>query len=441
MIKYPKRDDVKEILEHFRVITAIPRCSLNAQKMQLFIEAFAKKCGYEVYTDDAGNVVCHKGVPKLCLQAHYDMVCIGEVDPIALLQEGSLLKAKNSTLGADNGMGMALMFNAMEHFLDLECLFTADEEVGLIGASAFKTPLRSRYLLNLDSEEEGEICIGCAGGVDVVAKHFLHVKPLHEGMKLYEIRVDGFLGGHSGVDIDKDIPSAIKVLARELSHHKCELIHFEGGDRRNAIPKSAKAIIASATEIKLCDARLHVKALDACAYDYTLEDSSLIIGMLNAFAQGVRAWDKELNIPSVSINMGLVRMEEGRLLIDCAARAMDDENLAILANETEAFFTILGFEAHQESWHGAWKPDVGDFAKKVLTIMQKTYPRASLYAIHAGLECGELIAHQPRKVEALSIGPTIRFPHSLREECDLDSVVRMKTIVNTIINEVTYGID
>ena len=127
--------------------------------------------------------------------------------------------------------------------------------------------------------------------------------------------------------------------------------------------------------------------------------------------------------------------------MDCATRAMDDENLAILANETEAFFRVLGFEARQESWHGAWKPHTGAFAKQVQKIMQKAYPHVSLYAIHAGLECGELIAHQPKKIEALSIGPTIRFPHSLREECDLDSVRRMHDILENIIHEVNYGID
>ncbi len=441
MIKYPKRDDVKEILEHFKAITAIPRCSFHAQGMKEFIETFAVQYGFEVHTDDAGNILCRKGTPKVCLQAHYDMVCIGDVSPIELIQEGSLLKAKNSTLGADNGMGMALMFDAMQHHTDLEALFTADEEVGLIGASAFRIPLQSDYLLNLDSEEEGEICIGCAGGVDVVSKLFLHVKPLSSKMKVYEICAEGFLGGHSGVDIDKNIPSAIKVLARELLRQRCELIHFEGGDRRNAIPKSARAIIASDKKIELHDTRLHVKCLEGSLYEKVLEHSSLVIHMLNAFAQGIRVWDKELNMPSTSINMGLVRMQEGTLFIDCAARAMDDENLAILADETEAFFTALGFEVHQESWHGAWKPNAGNFAKKIQTIMQKIYPQTSLYAIHAGLECGELIAHQPKKIEALSIGPTIRFPHSLREECDLESVARIKTIVNTIINEVTHGID
>lgn len=430
---------MERILEHFKAITAIPRCSFEASLMRTFIKEFAHAKGFSVVEDEVGNVLCVKGAPKICLQAHYDMVCIGKTDCIELVQEGTLLRAKNSTLGADNGMGMALMFWAMEHHENLECLFTADEEVGLIGASQFKTPLRASYLLNLDSEEEGELCIGCAGGVDIVATLPLHVKPLEDNMSCYEIRAEGFLGGHSGIDIDKNIPSALKVLVHELVRQGGVLVHCEGGDRRNAIPKSARAIIATHQSVEVHDKRLHVKPLPHMSDACMLSESSRILGAIHAFAQGVRVWDKALGIPSVSINMGLLRMEEGVLRVDCAARAMDDENLAILAEETMSFFRTLDFDVRQEHWHGAWKPNVGVFAQKVQRIMQEYYTHVPMYAVHAGLECGELIARQPKKMEAVSIGPTIRFPHSLREECDLDSVVRMKECVEKIINEVTYG--
>lgn len=430
---------MERILEHFKAITAIPRCSFNASKMQDFIVDFAKKHDFHVTVDDAHNVLCVKGNPKVCLQAHYDMVCIGETACIELVCEGNILKAKNSTLGADNGMGMAFMFDMMTRHNNLECLFTADEEVGLIGASRFKEPLASSFLLNLDSEEEGEICIGCAGGVDVIATYPLQWKPRVADKAVYEVVAEGFLGGHSGIDIDKGIPSAIKVLARELSQKGCELIHFEGGDRRNAIAKSARAIVATSSPLTFENEHLHVKCLDASLFNSVLQESHVVLGSLQAFAQGVRSWDKTLGIPSVSINMGLVRIEDGVLRLDCAARAMDDENLAILADETQALFETLGFHVVQENWHGAWKPNAGVFADKVKAIMQDAYEHVCMYAVHAGLECGELIAHQPKKIEALSIGPTIRFPHSLREECDLDSVERMHGIVEKIINEVTYG--
>ena len=432
---------MKRILEHFKTITAIPRCSYEASAMKAFIVTFAQNCGCDVRCDDAGNVLCVKGKPTLCLQAHYDMVCIGETERIELIQEGTLLKAKNSTLGADNGMGMALMFWAMETYDTIECLFTADEEVGLLGASSFTMPLVSRYLLNLDSEEEGEICIGCAGGVDIVATRPLHFMPMPEGMHCYEVSVEGFLGGHSGIDIDKDIPSAIKVLARELLTSSCVLIHLEGGDRRNAIPKSAKAIVAANKQPIFKDKRLHVRNLEEGKPSVVLHESKLILKALSAFAQGVRAWDGALNIPRVSINMGLVSMHNASIRFDCSARAMDDENLAILAEETQAFFEGIGCDVSQEHWHGAWRPDAGAFAHKVEAILKEQYPHVRMYAVHAGLECGELMARQPQKIEAVSIGPTIRYPHSLREECDLDSVARMRVILEKIMKEVEHGTD
>jgi dipeptidase D len=425
---------MEPILEHFKAITAIPRCSLDASAMKEYIKTFALSRRFSVQEDDAGNVLCSKGHPHVCLQAHYDMVCIGECDTIELWQEDSLLKARRSTLGADNGMGMAIMFWAMERNEHLECLFTADEEVGLLGAMQFKMPLQSSYLLNLDAEEAGEIYIGCAGGVDVIASLPLEYESLSKDNWVYEIHAFDFLGGHSGVDIDKKIPSAVKALAYELLNHDVRLISFEGGERRNAIPKSARAIVASNAPLQIDDPRLHVRLLEQHDFTQTLRQSRVIIHALGAFAQGVRAWDRALDIPSTSVNIGIVSQKDDELCCYCSARAMDNENLAILAKETEAFFKGFGFTSRQEGWHGAWKPTISTFANVVQSAMQSFYPHAAFKAIHAGLECGELILRQSKPIEAVSIGPTIRYPHSIREECDVDSVERIALIVQKIIS-------
>jgi len=425
---------MEQIVEHFRAITAIPRCSYHTTQMKEAIKAFAQTHDFLVLEDAVGNILCQKGAPKVCLQAHYDMVCIGDTQNIEIVIEKGIIRAKNSTLGADNGMGMAIMFWAMEHNENLECLFTVDEEVGLIGAMQFSLPLKSACLLNLDAEEEGEIYIGCAGGVDVIASLSLPYEPLGDFAYVYEIHAFDFLGGHSGVDIDKKIPSAIKALGYELLNQDVVLIALEGGERRNAIPKSATAIVASKTPLHVNDSRLHVKPLERGNYTHFMAESNAIIKALSAFAQGVREWDRVLDIPSISINLGVISNSNGVLRLDCAARAMDDENLAILAGETEAFFKALGFNVVQEGWHGAWKPEVTPFALRVQEAMQSIYTHAPFKAIHAGLECGELIARQPRKIEAVSIGPTIRYPHSLREECDLVSVYNTASIVQKIIN-------
>ena len=425
---------MEQIVEHFRAITAIPRCSYHTTQMKEYIKTFANALHFTVQEDAIGNILCQKGTPKVCLQAHYDMVCIGDTQKIEIVIEAGRIKAKNSTLGADNGMGMAIMFWAMEHNENLECLFTVDEEVGLIGAMQFCLPLKSSSLLNLDAEEEGEIYIGCAGGVDVISSLKLQFEPLRESMHLYEIHAFDFLGGHSGVDIDKKIPSAIKALGYELLSQDVVLIALEGGERRNAIPKSATAIVASKTPLHVKDSRLHVKPLVRGNYTHFIAESNAIIKALGAFAQGIRDWDRTLDIPSVSINLGVMTNSEGVLRLDCAARAMDDENLAILADETTAFFKALGFAVTQEGWHGAWKPEVTPFALRVQEAMKSIYAHAPFKAIHAGLECGELISRQTQKIEAVSIGPTIRYPHSLREECDLKSVYNTASIVQKIIH-------
>jgi len=270
--------------------------------------------------------------------------------------------------------------------------------------------------------------------VDVIASLKLHFEPLRESMHLYEIHAFDFLGGHSGVDIDKKIPSAIKALGYELLSQDVVLIALEGGERRNAIPKSATAIVASKTPLHVKDSRLHVKPLARGNYTHFIAESNAIIKALGAFAQGIRDWDRTLDIPSVSINLGVMTNSEGVLRLDCAARAMDDENLAILADETTAFFKALGFAVTQEGWHGAWKPEVTPFALRVQEAMKSIYAHAPFKAIHAGLECGELISRQTQKIEAVSIGPTIRYPHSLREECDLKSVYNTASIVQKIIH-------
>jgi len=422
---------MSKVLEYFRTITATPRCSFKTDVMQEKIVSIAKNLGYKVSLDKVGNILCQKGTPKVCLQSHYDMVCLGDTSKIELIEEQGILRAKNSTLGADNGMGMAIMFTVMEKFDNLECLFTNDEEVGLIGASGLELELSSNRLLNLDGEEEREIYIGCAGGTDIVSKLILEYIPLDKDEKIYEIGIKDLVGGHSGVDIDKGIDSAIKILAAELEKHDFKLLHVEGGEVRNSISKKARAVVATCKEIELVNSALSVEKIEY-KREY-IKDGQKIVKALNAFAQGVRGFDKTLNIPSTSINLGVVSIDDGVLKIDCAARAMENKDLITLSSETESFFQLIGCETSQSDGHEPWVPNVGDFANVVKSEMSKVYDDASFCAIHAGLECGILMQRQSKKIEAVAIGPTIRFPHSLREECDLDSVERISKVVENIV--------
>jgi len=418
------------VLDYFKIITATPRCSFKTDAMKEKIIEIAKKLAYKVSFDRSGNILCQKGNPRVCLQSHYDMVCVGDFENIELIEKDGILKAKNSTLGADNGMGMAIMFACMEKFDDLECLFTNDEEVGLIGASNLELELLSKRLLNLDGEEAHEIYVGCAGGIDIVSKLTLEYLPLNDDEIVYEVSIKDLPGGHSGVDIDKGIDSAIKILARELVKHDLKLLHVEGGEFRNSISKSAKAVVA--TTCKELKSSLHVKRVDF-KREY-IKDGQNIIKALDAFAQGVRGFDKSFDIPATSINLGVIGIEGGILTIVCAARAMESKNLIRLADETESFFQLIGCKTTQNDGHKPWVPDVGDFANVVKKEMIRVYEDASFCAIHAGLECGILMQRQQKKIEAVAIGPTIRFPHSLREECDLDSVKKISLVVERIID-------
>ena len=423
---------MKDVEYFFEQITAIPRCSHNADKLKEYLVQYAKEKNFEAKTDKAGNVLCKKGNPKVCLQSHYDMVCLGDAPKVELLKEGNILRAKNSTLGADNGMGVAIMLYCMQKYDDLECLFTADEEVGLIGASNLELEITAPNILNIDSEDEGAICIGCAGGSDVVSEKKVKFKKISKNDKIYKAVVEGLPGGHSGVDIDKNVPSSIKILARFLARHNCKLIDIKAGERRNSIARGGVAIFTCRDDLENEE---HIKVEQIENNNYKkIKNSQKIIKMLDAFSQGVRAWNKELGIPEDSANLGTVEVKDGVFQVVISLRAMDDKSMDRLEAQTESFFDLCGFSVTFPSRHDAWTPYIGDFSKKVKMIASKYIPDIKFEAIHAGLECGILIAKQKEPKEAVSIGPNIRFPHSTREECDLDSVEKITKVVEEIIS-------
>jgi len=423
---------MKSVLDYFKIISKIPRCSFKTEKMKAFLIEEAKKINYEVSTDEAGNVLCQKGTPKICLQSHYDMVCIGKAPHLELIQEGTVLRAKDSTLGADNGMGVCMMLYCMQKYENLECLFTSDEEVGLIGATELELPLVAPYILNLDGEDENEIYTGCAGGVDMEAVIDLVFEGLSPDAKVYEIKVMGLPGGHSGVEIDKNIASSIKVMARFLSQCRGEMISFGAGERRNSIAKHARVIFTSCDTIQSDDAHIVVTEIKN-TFSKKIQNSKVIIKTLHAFPQGVRSWNRDYGIPEDSINLGLVEMNETQLKIILSLRFLNDHSAEVLVGETRAFFELCGFCAEVLSSHVAWTPMIGKFSEKVKEIVSKHIPSAQFKAIHAGLECGILLSNCAQVKEAISIGPNIKSPHSTGEACDLDSVDRITKAVEEII--------
>jgi len=417
------------IIEHFQTLTQIPHCSKEAELLLDFLVNFAKERSYTVEVDEIKNIYIHKGDPTLCLQAHYDMVCMGKAPVLETYVEEGWMKAKDSSLGADNGMAIAMMMQLMDEGKDLEFLLTSDEEIGLIGANEVAFDLKSMYMLNLDSEDEAEVYIGCAGGVDITAsKQDSYV----DGKgTCYEVAVKGLVGGHSGVDIDKGIPSAIKVLGKYLRENKVDqLASIYAGERRNSIPANAVAIIYSRKVLEDTD-MVKIRALSETPKIF--KEGAKTIAMIDAFKHGVHAQNEELGIPDVSINLAIITADEkGGLLVETSARAMEAEKLELLSYETMEFFKSYGFEVALEDKYPAWKPDVTDFTDIVSAQMKEVFGRTKLMAIHAGLECG-VIAEKYPDMKFASIGPTIRYPHSTREMVDIASVERIYTVVKNII--------
>lgn len=420
-------------INHFKSIALIPHCSFETSKLALHVKEHAKKCGFSVKEDEAGNILCQKGEPAICLQSHYDMVCMGEAPKIQIYEEDGWLKAKNSSLGADNGMGMAIMLAMMEKHENLECLFTNDEEVGLLGAENLELPIQSENLLNLDSEEEDEVVIGCAGGVDIFGKIDGGLVKVDGDLKAYEISVDGLDGGHSGIDISLNIPNAIKLLISTLIQNDCKIVSIKGGERINSIPKSAKAVVLSSKKPETKS--LHVKIKEVkVEKKQVLENSSNILHLINAFSQGVRIYDEDLKMPITSINLSIIKQNEGKIILEFFARSMQDEELENIKSETKSLLEGFGFEASFKRQTSSWQPEKSPFALHVKSISEKHIQNVKLHAVHAGLECGVIVKKQPSIKGVCSIGPTIMYPHSTREKCLLSSVKKIAQVVDEIIN-------
>ena len=388
------------ILEHFKQITKIPRCSGDTEKMKEFLVDFSQKQGYKVKTDRYGNILVTSRNPKICFQAHYDMVCIGEYKNIEIIEENNFLKAKNSTLGSDNGIGIAIMMALMEKHKNLEFLFTNDEEIGLIGAMNLELKPKSKKLINLDSEDEN-IYIGCAGGFDVKIEINSKRKPYFG--EVYQIKVDNLPGGHSGVDIDKNYPNAIKEVVKQLKDN-WSLLAIKGGERRNSIPVSCEALVI--TDSKLNYPKITTKGK-------VIQNSFTIIKLLKALHHGILGYDKEFDVVSESVNLALVN----DTTIVLSFRANNNEKLKELKTQIQKFLDFVEVKYQIEDEYPAWKPIKSDLALRYQKISNK-----KLKVIHAGLEPAILGGFFD---EMISVGPNIYEPHSVRERVEIKSIYKI----------------
>jgi dipeptidase D len=418
------------IIEYFKTIAKIPHCSGQAHALRDFLADFGKQHGYNVEIDNVDNILICKGKPHLALQAHYDMVCMGDAPNIEIYEEERWLKAKNSSLGADNGIAIAMMMVLIEEGYELEFLFTSDEEIGLIGANAVEFELQSKYMLNLDSETEGEVYIGCAGGIDIKATK--SIKMISNDLDCYEVSISDLPGGHSGVDIDKNIPNAIIQLAKFLHEYDISLVSLVGGERINSIPANAKAIISGNNIELLKSNNVTITKIENRSYKF--EES--IIAHIAAFEHGVLKFNHELGIPQIGQNLAIVHSNEDILTIEVSIRAMSMDELDLQAKVTADYFRYAGFEVEKKDKYPAWNPEKNEFTTMTTQKIGEVFGKSTYKAIHAGLECGVLKQKYPHMLFA-SIGPTIIYPHSTREAAILQSVEQTFEVLKKIIKEIT----
>ncbi len=423
---------IEKIAKIFEKITKIPHCSGETSKLKEFIKNFASERGYTVKEDGAGNVMAYGSSTKVTLQSHYDMVCIGRAPKIETVVENGWMHAKKSSLGADNGIGVAMMLYLIQKGVQADFLFTNDEEIGLVGAENLELEIRTPYLLNLDSEEAGKVYIGCAGGEDIYVKRDVdYFTPTVSGRR-YRLLAEA-PGGHSGVNIAQNIPNAITELCSVIAQNAAmEAASFRGGERINAIARHAEAVVwmPEGHEPQIQSPCVRVEEIDALTVPL-LREGRVAAKALFGFAHGVRGWNRELDLPQSSINLAGVEICEGIIEVALSARAMSNEDLSRLVDQSRAGWEALGFESRTEGRYPAWKPEVNDFSERVLEAYRKIYPDASYAAIHAGLECA-LFSERYPELQIVSIGPTILDPHSDRERVDLESIGKVMQVVSDL---------
>ncbi len=471
----------KLIWEIFDEITAVPRPSKHEEKIIEYLLDFAKRYNLEAERDQIGNVVIRKaatagyeGVPTVILQSHMDMVCEKNSDtvhdfmtePIRTKIEDGWVKAEGTTLGADCGIGMAaalavLIDPTVEHGA-IEALFTVDEETGLTGAfNLGEGMLTGKYLINLDSEDEGEIFIGCAGGVDTLGYFDYQTEKLPAGYEYYRIGVSGLKGGHSGDDIDKGLGNANKILAHFLydaERFGIRLGMFDGGNLRNAIPREAYAVVAVPEhtalifETSLANYVSAVKALYAATepnLKITLaqaaeqpvidEDSqSSLLAAIVGLPNGVLAMSQTMKgLVETSTNTASVKFVDGKIVVTTSQRSSVEIAKKNAMHSVEAVLALSGATVEHSDGYPGWTPNPNSSLLSWSIDSYKSLFGAEpkVRAIHAGLECGLFLEKYPH-LEMVSFGPTLRGVHSPDERLEIATVDKFWRLLLDVLKRV-----
>jgi dipeptidase D len=454
--------------KHFDVLAATPRASTKEAAVRSYVLAQAARLGLETSRDAAGNLVVRKparpgreAAPMAVLQGHLDMVCEKnegtahnfDTDPIKVIRDGDWLKADGTTLGSDNGVGVAAALAVMEStdiaHGPLEFAFTIDEETGLTGAAEFPGGvLKSKYFLNLDNEETGTLCIGCSGGIKTTGRRKVAFAAA-TGDSAWRIKVFGLKGGHSGVDIHQGRGNALRILGtvlqRVVGNLSAEIAAVNGGSAQNAIPREAAAIVVldSARESELravlsaCqaewkadlggfDPELQIAVEKAPRPDKALAaaDAKRIIDLLVTTPHGVVAMSPDVpGLVQNSTNLAIVSMNGDVAEIVTSQRSAIEASKHAVAKMVATVFRMAGFDVEHSGSYPGWKPEpTSEIVQKLQAVHEQVFGNpAKLIAMHAGLECG-VIGEKYPGMQMVSFGPTIVDPHSPNERVQISTV-------------------
>lgn len=475
--------DYKKVFYYFEEISNIPRGSKNNQAISDYLYAFGKEKGLECYQDEALNVILikeatpgYENVPAVILQGHMDMVCEKNSDTehdfmtegLKLRMDGDYIYAEGTTLGGDDGIalafGLAMLSDESLIHPRLEMIFTTDEEIGMDGAMALDTgKLNAKYMINVDSEEEGKILVGCAGGMTSTMKLPL-VREDAEGVKI-KIAVKGLLGGHSGMEITNNRTNSNLLLGRLLfelsSQASFKVTSMNGGLKDNAIPRESFAeILVSQADTDEVLNKINVfyenykRELAASEPDFELQtevsgtivtekiltDETLekILTVLLFTPNGIQVMSSDIaGLPESSLNLGIFQMSESEAVFSYSVRSSISTYKVFLGNKLEKFISLLGgtYEVHGEypAWELKKESELTRICKKVYVEQYKKEPEIEV--IHAGLECG-ILSDKMEGLDIVSIGPDILDIHTPCEKMSISSVIRVYNYVTGVIEEI-----
>ncbi len=478
-----KRLKPEAVWQYFAEILTIPRASKKEEKIAAYLINFGKEHELETIQEETGNVIIRKPATKgmenrksVCLQGHMDMVCEKnndvdhdfDKDPIQTWIDKNWLKAKGTTLGADDGIGIAtqlaiLASKDISHG-PIECLFTVDEETGLSGAFGLDAGvLKSRILLNLDSEDDGQIFIGCAGGRDTIGKIWFKKELVPDWSISYKITVKGLKGGHSGDDINKGLGNANKILYKLLfiatRKYGIRINNFNGGNLRNAIAREAESIvlISEVTKDKFLkfveefnqtvkyelrttepDLKVLVKPVEQPYFVIDEVSQRKILNVLYACPHGVIEMSREIpNFVETSTNLASVKTEDDYLIITTSQRSSVMSALDDVVNMVSSVFRLAQADVENTDGYPGWNPNPDS---EILEVAKNAYiklfnEQPEVLAVHAGLECG-LIGEKYPGMDMISYGPTIKGAHSPDERLDIGTVDRFWKLTIEILKNI-----